>query len=294
MSEEKQAGGLAAKMARVMMRTSAIPKSGRNDFHRYDYATETDIVQEIRGAMAEEGIAIFPSVVEHSVEGSGKQQVSTVTLEITLVCADSGQERTVRWVGQGADSGDKGYYKAYTGAMKYFLLKTFLLPTGDDPERDTRQQGQDRKSSRGRAPQRRQDGQRRSSSARKQPKASPARQLAQQIYTTLSKATDEGQARQACLTVADQYMADSLTKLKVEELEAIQQEIKTEGAARFVARTLAPPEGQPQSAAPSPSTGPPSRDDLASKDAMLKDEQGQGRPALPQDSGDVPGIEVRR
>src|SRR5690606_25993023 len=26
--------------------------------------------------------------------------------------------------------------KAYTGALKYFLLKTFLISTGDDPERE--------------------------------------------------------------------------------------------------------------------------------------------------------------
>ncbi len=44
---------------------------------------------------------------------------------------------TTSWVGQGLDNADKGYYKAYTGAVKYFLMKTFMISTGDDPELDS-------------------------------------------------------------------------------------------------------------------------------------------------------------
>ena len=36
--------------------------------------------------------------------------------------------------GEGADAGDKAPYKAMTGALKYALLQSFLLGTGDDPE----------------------------------------------------------------------------------------------------------------------------------------------------------------
>ena len=36
--------------------------------------------------------------------------------------------------GQGIDAGDKAPYKAMTGALKYALLQSFLLATGDDPE----------------------------------------------------------------------------------------------------------------------------------------------------------------
>ena len=36
--------------------------------------------------------------------------------------------------GEGADAGDKAPYKAMTGALKYALLQSFLLSTGDDPE----------------------------------------------------------------------------------------------------------------------------------------------------------------
>jgi hypothetical protein len=50
------------------------------------------------------------------------------------VDARSGEELTVRVAGEGADQGDKAPYKAMTGALKYALLQSFLLATGDDPE----------------------------------------------------------------------------------------------------------------------------------------------------------------
>ncbi len=130
---------LARKMATVLSEVHRVPKNGRNDFHGYDYVYESDLVDHIRDKLAEQGVAIFPSVREHSVaeleDGRGRTQyLTTVTLDVSLVDGESGDQMTTTWVGQGLDSGDKGYYKAYTGAIKYFLLKTFLISTGDDPE----------------------------------------------------------------------------------------------------------------------------------------------------------------
>lgn len=143
MSEQK-GSTLARKLANVMAEVNRVKKSGRNDFHRYDYATESDLTDAIRGHLAAQGVAILPSVVEVKSEplASSKRNeiLTTATLEITLVCAESGEQRVTRWQGQGLDAGDKGFYKAYTGAMKYFLMKTFLISTGDDPEDDGQQQ----------------------------------------------------------------------------------------------------------------------------------------------------------
>lgn len=146
MSEQNEQKGsaLALALARVMAEVSRVKKSGRNEFHRYDYATESDLTDAIRGHLAEQGVAILPSVIDVKSEplASSKRNeiLTTATLEITLVCAASGETRTTRWQGQGLDAGDKGFYKAYTGAMKYFLMKTFLISTGDDPEDDAPQQ----------------------------------------------------------------------------------------------------------------------------------------------------------
>lgn len=132
---------LAAKLARVLSDVHRVPKNGRNDFHKYDYVTESDLVDHIRDKLAEHGVAIFPSVRAHDVvemEDQRKRTVylTTVTLDISLVDGESGDTMTTTWIGQGIDQSDKGYYKAYTGAMKYFLMKTFMISTGDDPEQD--------------------------------------------------------------------------------------------------------------------------------------------------------------
>lgn len=133
---------LATKLARVLADVRRVPKTGRNDFHKYDYATESDLVDHLRDKLAEQGVAIFPSVTDHTVaplEGGRGELLATVTLDITIIDGESGDEMTTRWVGQGMDKGDKSYYKAYTGAMKYFLMKTFMISTGDDPEDDREQ-----------------------------------------------------------------------------------------------------------------------------------------------------------
>src|SRR5262249_36903978 len=38
-------------------------------------------------------------------------------------------------LGEASDAGDKAAPKALTGAYKYFLRQTFLIETGDDPDR---------------------------------------------------------------------------------------------------------------------------------------------------------------
>ena len=52
----------------------------------------------------------------------------------TFSDVDSGEEIVAKVAGQGLDAGDKAPYKAITGALKYALLQSFLLATGDDPE----------------------------------------------------------------------------------------------------------------------------------------------------------------
>jgi hypothetical protein len=52
----------------------------------------------------------------------------------TFMDVDTAEEITVKVAGEGLDAGDKAPYKAMTGALKYALLQSFLLATGDDPE----------------------------------------------------------------------------------------------------------------------------------------------------------------
>ena len=58
-------------------------------------------------------------------------------LEFELMDIDTGFGETTVITGEGIDKGDKAGYKAYTGALKYFLANTFMVATGDDPEKDS-------------------------------------------------------------------------------------------------------------------------------------------------------------
>lgn len=129
---------LAAKLAEVMAAVERIPKRGRNDFHKYDYATEADIAATIRGELAQRSVMLIPSIVGESRHPVGeKGSVLTVLeMEMEFLDGESGESIKKPWRGYGTDKEDKGGYKAMTGGEKYFLLKTFLLPTGDDPERE--------------------------------------------------------------------------------------------------------------------------------------------------------------
>lgn len=120
------------KMAKVMSQVSRVPKNGYNSFHKYNYATESDLTESIRPILLDAGLVFFSNVLEESRDG----EFTKVKMEFTLADVETGETLKSTYWGEGQDKGDKGLYKAYTGATKYFLMKTFLIPTGDDPEGD--------------------------------------------------------------------------------------------------------------------------------------------------------------
>jgi hypothetical protein len=132
---------LVSKLAEVMKRVRYIQKTGVNDFHRYKYATEADVNEHVREVLAELNVVMIPNVVSHSVRehtnAKGKTEyIVTVAVDFTFFDGETGETITFRTYGEGQDAGDKGTYKAITGAQKYALMKAFMIPTGDDPEGD--------------------------------------------------------------------------------------------------------------------------------------------------------------
>lgn len=131
-------GSLVKKLTEVMAAVERIPKRGRNEFHKYDYATEADIAATVRAELASRQVMLIPAIVGESRHSVGeKGSVLTVLeMEMEFLDGESGESIKKPWRGYGTDKEDKGGYKAMTGGEKYFLLKTFLMPTGDDPEAD--------------------------------------------------------------------------------------------------------------------------------------------------------------
>lgn len=130
------------KVLAVRAAVDRVPKTGHNKFQGYDYATDDDIIKAVRPHLIDNGLSytVDVPVIESSeveTKTGGKQNMRRAQMQFTLVNVDDPKEIIgVTFWGEGQDAGDKGLYKAYTGGEKYFLMKTFMIPTGDDPERD--------------------------------------------------------------------------------------------------------------------------------------------------------------
>ena len=112
-----------------------VQKDGKNEFHGYKYASEANLIAALRPALIDAGLVLIPSVTSVTQDEYGNTHVM---MNFTLM-DDEGYTFTFSGAGSGNDRnkngvGDKGIYKAITGATKYALMKTFLLETGDDPE----------------------------------------------------------------------------------------------------------------------------------------------------------------
>ncbi len=133
---------LYTKLAQVMAEVGYVEKRGYNSFHGYKYVTEADLVDAVRTKLAARNVVVIPSlsdIAERPIKtAKGKDStVTTARVAFTFCDGDSGETHTAEWAGAGDDAADKGLYKAMTGAAKYFLMKAFLIPTGDDPEADS-------------------------------------------------------------------------------------------------------------------------------------------------------------
>jgi hypothetical protein len=112
-----------------------VEKNGVNSFHNYKYAMEQDMLVAVRKKLSDANIFVFTGVQSVEIQSLPKEGfLTTIKTVHTFVDGETGEQIETTCAGQGTDKGDKGIYKAITGATKYFISKNFLIPTGDDPE----------------------------------------------------------------------------------------------------------------------------------------------------------------
>ena len=135
--------GLAAKLAEITGLMAHIPKEGFNTNQKYKFVRETDVAEKASQLFAERKIFLHQSVVSsdrealYTTASGATMWMSHVVMAFQFIDGETGETTPqATFPGDGADTGDKGIYKAMTGAEKYFLMKTFLVSTGDDPEAD--------------------------------------------------------------------------------------------------------------------------------------------------------------
>lgn len=99
----------------------------------YRFVSHDQVTAAIHPQLVKHGIVIIPSIEETNQEGNR----TTVKMLVSFINADNPTDYfTMRTLGYGIDSGDKGPGKAVSYAVKYALLKAFCLETGDDPDQN--------------------------------------------------------------------------------------------------------------------------------------------------------------
>lgn len=133
---------LASKKNEVLREAGAIKKSGYNAEHDYHFAKEADLNDELRELLYKNKLSFDSRVLETRKNGN----ITFLKMLITWTDCETGFFEEHEWLGNAFDTVDKGIYKSYTGGIKYFLMKQFLISTHDDPEYSDNKPRQNNKS----------------------------------------------------------------------------------------------------------------------------------------------------
>lgn len=122
------------KIAAVMQDVQYLAKDDHVKFGQTSYKalSEEKVTSIMRAEMLKHKLVVFPIRQEASRNGT----ITHVDVVYRIVNVDDPEEYIeVASCGDGADTQDKGSGKAMTYAFKYMWLRTFALPTGEDPDK---------------------------------------------------------------------------------------------------------------------------------------------------------------
>jgi hypothetical protein len=127
------------KILEVMKEVDYLVKDDTVSFSstKYKGLREEVVTTKVRDAMVKHGLVVFPISQVHSREPIGEKGSVLSILDVTYRFVDTEDDTFFDAVssGTGADTQDKGVGKAMTYAYKYLFLRTFAIPTGEDPDR---------------------------------------------------------------------------------------------------------------------------------------------------------------
>jgi len=151
MSEAKKS--LHQKILAIMTEVDYLQKDEKIKFNSgsYNVISEEKVTTIIRQQLIKHSLIILPvkfvSEIHHigvvQTEKGAMLGASTLTkcMFVFKICdVESNEFIELEIGGAGSDSQDKGIGKAMTYAYKYLLLKLFLIPTGDDPDKFSNEQ----------------------------------------------------------------------------------------------------------------------------------------------------------
>ena len=127
------------ELRKALKEKGILKKGATNEFDRYNYFSEAQYKELFTELFSQNNLELkFDEIEYETFTGSEKQSNGRMPrLMFTLFDCETGFYETTTITGEGIDKGDKAGYKAYTGALKYYLANTFMVATGDDPEKDS-------------------------------------------------------------------------------------------------------------------------------------------------------------
>lgn len=122
------------KIAAIMQDVQYLAKDDHVKFGQTSYKalSEEKVTSIMRAELMKYKLVVFP--IEQNASRSGN--ISHVDVKYRMVNVENPEEYIeIASAGDGADTQDKGSGKAMTYAFKYMWLRTFALPTGEDPDK---------------------------------------------------------------------------------------------------------------------------------------------------------------
>lgn len=131
---EVEIKNLYQRISAVMVDVQYLCKDDHVKFGTTDYKaiSEEKVTSTVRESLIKNGLVILPIEQEHSRDGN----ITTVNVKYKIMNIDKPEDfEIIASSGTGADTQDKGVGKAMAYAYKYMLLRTFAIPTGEDPDK---------------------------------------------------------------------------------------------------------------------------------------------------------------
>lgn len=122
------------KISDIMKNVQYLAKDDRVEFGntKYKALSEEKVTSIMRKELLSHGLIVYPISQAANRQGS----ITHVDVVYRMVNAENPDEYIeIASCGDGADTQDKGSGKAMTYAFKYMWLRTFALPTGEDPDK---------------------------------------------------------------------------------------------------------------------------------------------------------------
>lgn len=131
------------KINEVMKAIEYLAKDDKVEFGttKYKAISEEKVTTAVRDQLVKQGIVILPVLQESTVvelirtDKSVNQRADVHTRYRIQNIEDINDFIEVESNGSGVDTQDKAVGKAMTYAYKYMLLRTFAIPTGEDPDK---------------------------------------------------------------------------------------------------------------------------------------------------------------